>query len=199
MDGSTYPIPAMEQETVSGVGQVSLLTHAFTKRKIFLVGAVTSAMLDSFTLQMMTLLEDRKNPISIYINSPGGEVLAGLGIYDQIQTCPAQIDVYCIGLAASMGAVLLAGGPKGHRYILPHSKVMIHEPLIDSGAGGSATSLQRTAESILKTKRQINEILAEHTGKTIKQIDKATDHDNFMTAQEAVTFGICDKVIESLS
>lgn len=198
MDGNTYPVPAMEQETVNGVGQVSLLTHAFTKRKIFLLGPVTSAMLDSFTLQMMTLLEDKKNPISIYINSPGGEVLAGLGIYDQIKACPAPVNVYCIGLAASMGAVLLTGGPKGHRYILPHSKVMIHEPLIDSGAGGSATSIQRTAESILKIKRMINEILAEHTGKTIKQIDKATDHDNFMTAQEAVKFGICDKIIETI-
>lgn len=199
MGSSTnYPVPAMEQETVNGVGQVSLLTHAFTKRKIFLFGAVTSAMLDSFTLQMMTLLEDKKTPISIYINSPGGEVLAGLGIYDQIQACPAQVDIYCIGLAASMGAVLLAGGPEGHRFILPHSKVMIHEPLIGD-AGGSATSIQRTAESILKTKQMINEILSKHTGKTIKQIDKATDHDNIMTAQEAVRFGICDKIAESIA
>ena len=102
--------------------------------------------------------------------------------------------MYCTGMASSMGAVILAGGQKGRRFILPHSKVMIHEPLISGGMGGSATSIKRTADSILETKAITNGILAKHTGKTVKEIDKATAFDNFMNAKEAVEFGICDEI-----
>ena len=143
---------------------------------------------------MLYLMEDEQTPIDIYVNSPGGEVNSGLAIYDLIQACKAPINMYCIGMAASMGALIFAGGRKGHRYILPHSKVMIHEPLIPNGVGGSASSIKSTADSILQTRELLNGILAKHTGKTLEEINKATDHDNFMTAEEAIVFGLCDKV-----
>ena len=124
---------------------------------------------------------------------------SGLAIYDVIQDCKVPINMVCIGTAASMGAVILAGGQKGRRYILPHSKCMIHEPLISNGVGGSATSIHNISESILKTRDITNGILAKHTGKKLRQINKATAFDNYMTASEAVEFGICDKVIKGLS
>ena len=115
-------------------------------------------------------------------------------IYDIIQSYPYELRIVCIGLAASMGAILLAGGRKGKRFILPHSKVMIHEPLITKGFGGSATSIEQKAKTILEVKRELNEILAKHTGKTLEEINKATAFDNFMSAEEAVEFGICDAI-----
>lgn len=195
----SYHQPCIERETVQGIDSVSLETNAFSQRKMFLFGEVNEQMLDSFTKQMLYLNEDESSPVSIYINSQGGSVIYGLAIYDQIQGSPCAINMYCIGMAASMGAIILAGGQKGRRFILPHSKVMIHEPLIDGGVGGSASTIKSTAESILKTKRLTNGILAKHTGKTIEEIDKATDHDNFMTAKEAVEFGICDRIVECLA
>ena len=152
-------------------------------------------MANDFVSQMLYLVE-KGEPVEIYINSPGGSVNAGLVIYDMIQACAEKIDIdlYCVGLAASMGAVILAGGKKGHRFILPHSKVMIHEPLLAGGLGGSATSIKKTADSILETKAVTNGILAKHTGKTMEEIDEATSFDNFMNAGEAVKFGICDKI-----
>lgn len=174
-----------------------MVTTLFSDRKIFLFGEIDKDMLYSVTMQLMTLARE-EGEIDIYINSPGGEVNAGLAIYDQLQAVKSPVNIYCIGMAASMAAVLLAGGQKGRRFILPHSKVMIHEPLIDGGVGGSATSIQSTAESIMKTKELTNGLLAKHTGKKIEEINKATDHDNFMTAEEAVAFGLCDKVVEEI-
>ena len=144
----------------------------------------------------MEYLAQLKEPIDIYINSPGGSVNAGLVIYDIIQGLDGEIpiNIYCIGMAASMGAVLLAGGQKGRRFILPHSKCMIHEPLIQKGIGGSATSIKETADSILETKAIICEILAKHTGKTTEEIDKDISFDNFMNAEKAVEYGICDEI-----
>ena len=155
-------------------------------------------MVYSFTMQLLSLQADGNAEIDIYINSPGGEVNAGLAIYDMIRVCPAPINMYCIGLAASMGALLFSAGEKGRRYILPHSKVMIHEPLIPRGVGGSASSIKSTADSILKTRELLNGILARNTRKTVEEIDKATDHDNFMTAEEAISFGLCDTITDSL-
>lgn len=185
------------EETCNGVNQLSLFTKHFNDRKIFLTGEVTEEMANEFVAQML-YLSKTSEPVDIYINSPGGAVNAGLVIYDMIQSCidKMEINMYCIGMAASMGALLLASGPKGHRFILPHSTVMIHEPLIAGGIGGSATSIKNTAESILQTKEITNGILAKHTGKTMKQIDKATSYDNHMTAKEAVAFGICDQICD---
>lgn len=188
-------IPSVEEETCSGVREIALRTKHFTHGKLFLLGEVTETMANNFVSELLYLVE-KGNPIDIYINSPGGSVNAGLVIYDVIQACLEKIEInmYCIGMAASMGAVILAGGQKGHRFILPHSTIMIHEPLILGGVGGSATSIKRTSDSILETKQIINSILAKHTGKTIKAIDKATSYDNFMNAKEAVSFGICDEI-----
>ena len=186
--------PAVERESVNGIQEVSLYTNAFSNRKMFLFGPIDEKTVYSFTAQMLYLMEDEQSPIDIYINSPGGEVNSGLAIYDLIQSCKAPINMYCIGMAASMGALIFAGGKKGHRFMLPHSKVMIHEPLIPNGVGGSASSIKSTADSILQTREILNGILAKHTGKTLEEINKATDHDNFMTANEAIEFGLCDKV-----
>ena len=137
-------------------------------------------------------------PVNIYINSPGGEVNAGLMIYDAIQGSKLEINMICTGLAASMAAVLLAGGQRGSRYILRHSKVMIHEPLLANGVGGSATSIRKISESIIETREMINEILAKHTGKTVEEINDATSFDNYMRAEEAIAFGLCDRITDSV-
>lgn len=192
---NNYSVPALEKESANGIQQVSLITDAFTNRRLFLFGEIDQNLVFSFTMQMLSLMEDEQSEISIYINSPGGEVNAGLAIYDLIQSCKAPINMYCIGMAASMGALILAGGQKGRRFILPHSKVMIHEPLILNGVGGSASSIKSTADSILQTRELLNGILAEHSGKTLEEINKATDHDNFMKAEEAIEFGLCDEVV----
>lgn len=187
--------PAVEVESSHGTREVNLKTKHFGNRIIFLTGEITEETANNFVSEMMYLVQKNK-PVDIYINSPGGSVNAGLVIYDVIQSCVGKIDInmYCIGMAASMGAVILAGGQKGRRFILPHSKVMIHEPLIAGGMGGSATSIKKTADSILETKAITNGILAEHTGKTIEEIDEATSFDNFMNAKEAVKFGLCDEI-----
>ena len=188
-------VPAVEEESCNGVREVQLRTKHFTNGKLFLTGEVTDEMANNFVSQLLYLVE-KGDPIDIYINSPGGSVNAGLVIYDVIQACSEKVEInlYCIGMAASMGAVILAGGQKGRRYILPHSKVMIHEPLIAGGMGGSATSIKKTADSILETKAITNGILAKHTGKKLEEIDEATSFDNFMNANEAVEFGICDEI-----
>lgn len=145
-------------------------------------------------VSFMKYMAEEKKEVTLYINSPGGEVNAGLVMYDAIQAYPHTLNIICTGIAASMAAVLLAGGQKGRRFILPHSKVMIHEPLIMDGFGGSATTIEKKAQSILETKSVINSILAEATGKTIEEIDRATAYDNFMNADEAIAFGICDEI-----
>ncbi len=187
--------PTILEETYNGNTNIDLRTKLFTEGKIFLDGEVTDAMANNFVLEMMYLANHAES-VNLYINSPGGSVNAGLAIYDVLQACCEKIEInfYCVGTAASMGAVLFAGGKKGHRFILPHSSVMIHEPLIAGGMGGSATTIKKTADSILETKKIINEILAKHTGKTIKEINKATEYDNFMNAEEAVAFGIADEI-----
>jgi ATP-dependent Clp protease protease subunit len=187
--------PTFIEESSSGMHAIPLRTKHFTDRKLFIIGEVTDEMANDFVSEFLYLAQSDE-PIDIYINSPGGSVDAGLVIYDVIQACKDKvtINMYCIGMAASMGAVILAGGQKGHRYILPHSSVMIHEPLISGGMGGSASSIKKTADSILETKAIINGILSEHTGKTLKEINKATSFDNYMNAEEAIKFGLCDEI-----
>ena len=187
--------PAVEEESCNGAREILLQTRHFTNRRLFLTGEVTEEMANSFVSQLLYLAQSEE-PIDIYINSPGGSVNAGLVIYDLIQACEGKvpINMYCVGMAASMGAVILAGGQKGRRFILPHSRCMIHEPLISGGMGGSASSIKKTAESILETKSITNGILAKHTGKTVEEIDEATSFDNYMNAEAAVEFGLCDEI-----
>ena len=185
--------PAIVEETCNGTGIIPLESRHLTDRKLFINGVVTSTLADNMVSEFLYLATSDE-PVDIYINTPGGSVVDGMVIYDLIQTAPFEINMYCTGMAASMGAVLLAGGPKGHRFILPHSKVMIHEPLIDGSMGGSATSIKKTADSIMETKRILVDVLSKHTGKTKKAIDKAISFDNYMNAEEAVEFGICDEI-----
>lgn len=158
-----------------------------------ITGDITTELALETSAYLRYAAQDGLN-VTIPLNSPGGEVNAGLMVYDVIQSYPHDITIICVGMAASMGAIILAGGRKGRRFILPHSKVMIHEPLIANGFGGSATTIEQKAKTILDVKKNLNEILAKHTGKTLKEIEKATAFDNYMTAQEAVDFGICDAV-----
>lgn len=189
-------IPSIEVESAHGIRGVPLQTRHLMNRKIFLTGSINVAMANNFLSQFLYLEQESEQGVDIYINSLGGEINAGLMIYDVIQGTDLPVNMICAGMAASMAAILLAGGQKGHRYIMRHSKVMIHEPLIANGVGGSATSIKNISESILETRRICNSILAEHTGKKIEEIDAATSFDNYMNAEEAIRFGICDHIVE---
>ena len=195
----TIWIPSIEVESAHGTREVSLGTRHLMKRKIFINGSIDSELANNFLSQFMYLENESDEAITIYINSPGGEVNAGLMIYDIIQESKVRVNLVCTGMAASMAAVLLAGGKKGCRYILKHSKVMIHEPLLANGVGGSATSIKNISESILETRSLLNGILANHTGKSLKEINKATSFDNYMNAEEAIKFGICDEICTNVT
>ena len=190
-------IPSVEVESNQGTREVNLLTRHFMDRKIFLTGPIDADVANNFVSQLLYLAED-DDPITIYINSPGGEVNAGLLIYDAIQGCDLPLNMICTGLAASMAAIILAGGQLGRRSILPHSRMMIHEPLISDGVGGSATSIKNISDSILSTRDILNGILAKHTGKSRRQIAQATSFDNTMNAEDAVSFGLVDRIATSI-
>lgn len=192
--------PMKVVESANGTREVYAGTLLYEKGILFIDGEITTEMLDNIAMQLM-LLEESDKTVKILINSGGGLVQAGLGIYDLLRELQkkVQVDYYCYGLAASMAAVIFAGGEKGHRFLLPHAKVMIHEPLIQNGMGGSASSISKTAESILETKKLLNGILAENTGKTIEEIDEATAQDNYMDAEKAIAFGLADEVRGLLS
>lgn len=198
MDRVHFLLPSVERETMRGLEQTGLVTSAFSDRKIFLFGTIDEQLLDGFMLQMMELQKDTTRPISIYINSTGGIVPYGLVIYDLIQNCPCEINMYTVGVAYSLAAVIFAGGQEGRRFITGHGEVMIHEPLLPGGVGGSASSIKTTAESILKTRDTLNRILAVHTCHTVAEIEAATNRDNYMTAQQAVDFGICDEIVDDI-
>ena len=190
--------PRIEVENAHGIRNVSLQTHFLMNRMIFINERISGELANTVLSQFLFLEQQSDEPITIYLNSPGGEINEGLMIYDIIQSSKLEINTVCTGRAASMAAVLLAAGTPGHRYILRHSEVMIHEPLIERGVGGSATSIHNLSESILEIKETMNQILAKHTGKTMEEIDQATKFDNFMNAREAIDFGICDAIAESI-
>lgn len=189
--------PSVEVESAHGTREVSLKTRHLMNRNIFLTGSIDDEMANDFLSEFMYLENQSDEPINIYINSPGGQVNAGLMIYDTVQGSRVPVNMICAGLAASMAAIILAGGQNGRRYILKHSKVMIHEPLISGGLGGSATSIKNISESILETRKICNSILAQHTGKSVEAIDEATSFDNYMNAEEAIEFGLCDKTVKN--
>ncbi|MCD7731592.1 MAG: ATP-dependent Clp protease proteolytic subunit [Oscillospiraceae bacterium] len=185
------------EETAKGKTVVPLHGHLLTERCLFITGEINEETAIEF-MQAMLFLQSDKKPIDIYINSCGGEITAGLAIYDMIQGCKNDITIYCVGQASSMAAILLASGRKGRRFILPHSRVMIHEALLKGNVSGSATSISHISESILETRDIVNGILAKHTGKSLEEINAATVFDNMMNANEAVDFGICDAVTDSI-
>lgn len=190
------------KKSSSGVQSLPLDAMLLSNRMVFLKGRITSETADEIIRQLVYLTqEDPAVPIRLIINSPGGSVSAGLALYDQIKGSPVPIETYCVELAASMAAHLLAAGAPGKRFILRHSNTMIHEPLISSeggGISGSATDIQKTAESIMKTKRQLVELLAKDTGHTAKEIEAATAFDNIMDAEQAVAYGLCDRIIDHI-
>ena len=184
----------------NGISLAPIESRLLSDRKIFIEGEITAASACEFMRAIMLLVkEDADKPIDIYINSPGGEVNAGLLIYDNLKGVKTEINLHCIGMAASMAAIILAGGKKGHRFILRHSRTMIHEPLISGGVGGSASSIKRTAESIMETKRISVELLASDTGKTRKEVEAAISFDNYMNAEESIAFGLCDDIETSIA
>lgn len=184
----------------NGISLAPIESRLLSDRKLFIEGEITAASACEFVRAIMLLVkEDADKPIDIYINSPGGEVNAGLLIYDTLKGVKTEINLHCIGMAASMAAIILTGGKKGHRFILRHSRTMIHEPLISGGVGGSATSIKRTAESIMETKRISVELLASDTGKTRKEVEAAISFDNYMNAEESIAFGLCDTIGTSIS
>lgn len=192
-------MPMISVESAAGVREIYLETKHLMQRRIFLTDEIDNESALATVSKLMYLEnEDDKAPVKLYINSPGGSVNAGMMLYDVLESMKAPVERYCIGMAASMGAVLLAGGEKGTRFILPHSEVMIHEPLLSGGLGGSATSIKRKADSIMETRAMVNELLAKHTGKSVEEIDEATRFDNYMNAEEAVAFGLCDKIVNRI-
>jgi len=163
-------------------------------RVVFLGDAIDASVANTVIAQLLYLeKQDPKAPITIYVNSPGGHVTAGLAIYDVMQYVQCDIITVCIGLAASMGSIILAGGTKGKRYSLPNSEIMIHQPL--GGTEGQATDIRIAAEHIIKTGNTLYGILAKHSGKDIKQVEKDCDRDNYMTPEEALKYGLIDKII----
>lgn len=184
----------IEKSTNSSIYQIPLETHLLADRRVFLEGEITLSTVTKFYQQLTYLTtEDPDAPIDLYINSPGGQVDAGLTILDMIETCETPIRMYCYGIAYSMAALLFAAGKHG-RYMLPHAKLMIHQPLVGRNMGGSASDIQSLSETLMTTKKELDRLLAESTGKTVRQIAQATRYDHFFTAPEAVEFGLCDEV-----
>ena len=187
-------VPMVVEQTNRGERCYDIFSHLLNDRIVFLSDEVNDTTASLVVAQMLFLeAQDPDKDISFYINSPGGSVTAGMAIYDTMQFIKCDVSTICIGMAASMGAFLLSSGTKGKRFALPHSEVMIHQPL--GGARGQASDIQIQAEQILKTKATLNRILAENTGKPLEIIERDTDRDNYMTAQEAMEYGLVDKVL----
>jgi len=189
-------VPMVIEQTPRGERSYDIYSRLLKERVIFIVGQIEDHMANLVVAQLLFL--ESENPdkdISIYINSPGGSVTAGLAIYDTMQFIKPDISTLCIGQAASMGAVLLAAGAKGKRFSLPHSRVMIHQPL--GGFQGQASDIEIHAKEILKIREQLNQLLADHTGQSIETIDADTERDNFMGSDQAVEYGLIDEVLNT--
>lgn len=186
-------VPYVIEQTSRGERSYDIYSRLLKDRIIFLGEEVTDVSASIIVAQLLFLeAEDPEKDIHLYINSPGGSVTAGLAIYDTMQYIKCDVSTICIGMAASMGAFLLAAGAKGKRFALPNSEIMIHQPL--GGVQGQATEIQIAAEHILKTKRKLNEILAKNSGRTVQELERDTDRDNYLSAQEALEYGLIDKV-----
>ena len=194
--GSNIPlVPYVIEQTSRGERQYDIFSRLLDDRIIVLSDEVNDATASLVVAQLLFLEgQDSEKDISLYINSPGGSVTAGMAIYDTMQYIKCDVSTICMGLGASMGAFLLAAGAKGKRYALPNAEIMIHQP--SGGARGQATEIQIVAENILRTRERLNRILAENTGKPIEVIAQDTERDNFMTAEEALEYGIIDKVLD---
>ena len=189
------PNPIVIEQTARGERQYDIYSRLLLDRIVFLGTEVNDTVANLLMAQMMFLeSSDPDKDIHLYINSPGGSVTAGLGIYDIMQFIKCDVATYCVGLAASMGALLLTAGARGKRHSLPHSRIMIHQPL--GGARGQASDIEIQAREILYLKERLNQILVHHTGQNMERIIKDTDRDNYLSAKEAVEYGLIDKTVE---
>lgn len=187
-------IPTVIEKTAGGERAYDIYSRLLKDRIIFLGTGIDDSVANNVIAQLLFLAnESGTKDITLYIHSPGGHVTAGLAIYDTMQHIKPDVSTVCIGLAASMGAVLLAGGAKGKRFVLPNAEVMIHQPL--GGTEGQASDIRIHADHIIKTKERLNGILAKHTGQSMKIIEKDTDRDNFLSADDACKYGLVDKVL----
>jgi ATP-dependent Clp protease, protease subunit len=191
----SYLIPTVIEKSQNGERAFDIYSRLLKENIIFLAGPIDDEVANIVIAQMLFLQsEDPKKDIRLYVNSPGGHVSAGLAIIDTMNHIKNDVSTVCVGMAASMGAVILASGAKGKRYSLPNSEIMIHQPL--GGAQGQATDIQITAKQILKLKEKLNRMMAERTGKTFTEIEKDADRDYYMSADEAKKYGIVDKVLQ---
>lgn len=190
-------VPIVVEQTSRGERSYDIYSRLLKDRIIFLGSAIDDMVANSIIAQLLFLAaEDPEKDIHLYINSPGGSVTAGMAIYDTMQYIKPDVSTICVGMAASMGAVLLTSGAKGKRYALPNSEVMIHQPL--GGAQGQATDIRIHADRIIKTRERLNKILADRSGQPIEKVEKDTDRDNFMSAEDAMKYGLIDKVIDKI-
>ena len=187
-------VPYVVEQTGKGERSYDIYSRLLLDRIVFISGEVTDEMANAVCAQLLFLQsQDAEKEISVYVNSPGGSVTAGLAIYDTMQFVKCPVATYCIGQAASMGAVLLAAGAKGRRHALPNARIMIHQPW--GGAEGKASDIEITAREILRLKEKLNEILAKHAGRKMSDVVKDTDRDHFMSAEEAKEWGLIDEVL----
>lgn len=192
----SYLIPTVLEKSQFGERAYDIYSRLLKERIIFLGGPIIDDMANVIIAQLVFLEhEDPKKDIKVYVNSPGGSVTAGMAIYDTIQYIQPDVSTICVGIAASMGATLLAGGTKGKRLILPNAEVMIHQVM--GGAEGQASDIEINAKHILKIKERLNRVLAHHTGQSIKKVEKDTDRDYYMSAEEAKEYGLVDQIVES--
>jgi ATP-dependent Clp protease protease subunit len=188
-------VPMVVEQTARGERAYDIYSRLLKERVVFIVGPVEDYMANLVVAQLLFLeSENPEKDVALYINSPGGSVSAGLAIYDTMQFIKPDISTICVGQAASMGAVLLAGGEKGKRYALPHSRIMIHQP--SAGFQGQASDIDIHAREVLETKERINHILSKHTGQSVERIKQDSDRDNFMGGEIAVKYGLIDQVLE---
>ena len=191
-------VPMVVEQSNKGERAYDIYSRLLKERIIFLVGPIDDNVASLVTAQLLFLeSEDPKKEINLYINSPGGLVTAGLGIYDTMQYIKPDVSTLCIGQAASMGSFLLAAGTKGKRFSLPNSRIMVHQP--SAGFQGQATDIEIHANEVLALKKRLNEIYSKHTGKTVDEVKKALERDNFMTPEVAKDFGLIDEVVENRS
>ncbi len=191
-------VPMVVEQSGRGERAFDIYSRLLKDRIVFAVGPVDDHMANLIVAQLLFLESDNPDKdISLYINSPGGSVSAGMAIFDTMNYIKPDVSTLCLGQAASMGAFLLSAGAKGKRIALPNSRIMIHQPLIGGGLSGQATDIEIHAKELLKTKRKLNELLAEHCGKTVEDLERDTDRDNFMSAAEALDYGLVDQVTSS--
>jgi ATP-dependent Clp protease, protease subunit len=193
---NSYLIPTVVEQTGRGERAYDIYSRLLQDRIIFIGTAIDDHVANIVIAQLLFLqMQDAKKDISIYINSPGGSVTAGLAIYDTMQFVTCDVNTYCMGIAASMGAVLMCAGTKGKRYALENSDIMIHQ--VSGGAQGQASDVERQVEFMFKLKKRLNRILSRHTGKSVEQVEKDADRDHYLTAEEAREYGLVDEVVKS--